>query len=162
MSIVIDFLVFYYISLNSSLVPLKNRPEYLTRSASQVIYLFDEISAGELASEKLSCSFLIHFAYFSVVPAFFYVVHLQCSRELVIFFFPLYSNSFLVWPVYPVRCFPFSLWASGFFNAKFNPYILAVYSNCFYLSLYFCFYFIFACALNTYSYMTPLIFSWDF
>ena len=128
--IVINFLVFWFICLNSCIANFKNCPHYIT--GGRFLFLWwDFYHWGWFwlvvccCSEVLISSFL-HFYFFSGF-------RFQYSQIIVIFLFPKFSDSFLMWLFHVYRCLSFRYFYHHhniFFHIKFHSYILSVYTYC--------------------------------
>ena len=92
--IVINFLVFWFVCLNSSFVHFKNCLEYRTRWTVQELIP----SIRFLLQRLISRGFLVLLWYY--FPTFLFSfdgIRVQYSQVIVIFFFFKYFNAFLIW-----------------------------------------------------------------
>ena len=127
-SIVINLIVLVHFSKIIVLVHFKNGSEYLTWS-----YLFDEISVAKLGFKKFSRSSEVFISNFSFHLCLSDGICFQYSQEFVVFLLSERFNSFLIWHFFFFHCFFISTFHyehDTFFYAKFDSYILAVYSYC--------------------------------
>ena len=130
---VISFLVLWSICLSSSLVHLRKGPEYLTRCTAQVFIPLIRF----LQESFVSSSFVVLLRYsFWILFFISTCLMVSASRFLSIcrsrFLRAFWSCLDLAVLFRQMSFVPFHDEHCTFFNAKFRPYILTVYSNCVY------------------------------
>ena len=140
--IVFNFFVISSISLSSSLVHLKNSPEYPTRRNAQVfIPLIRFLLLGLFSRYFLNCLWyafkknflLLLLVWWCSLPRF----PSTCKFPFLQVFWFFLNLVVLILPLFVFS--PFHDEHGTFFNAKFHSYILAVYCYCFYPYLHFFF-----------------------